>query len=101
MRLARASACLPSCFMYSENGHPARAGRVLVVEDDGDLREVMAGALTGDGHVVVEAADGAAALDALADASFDLVLLDIGLGPGPDGVEVCRRLRGAGGDAHV
>ena len=74
---------------------------MLVVEDDADLREVMAGALAGDGHDVVEAADGRAALDALAAQTFDLVLLDVGLGPGPDGVEVCRRLRGAGEAAHV
>jgi DNA-binding response OmpR family regulator len=87
--------------MNAPNGHGSLAGRVLVVEDDADLREVMAGALTGDGHAVVEAADGLAALDALAGQSFDLVLLDIGLGHGPDGVEVCRRLRRAGEDAHV
>jgi DNA-binding response OmpR family regulator len=87
--------------MHSENGHGSLGGRVLVVEDDTDLREVMAGALSGDGHVVVEAADGRAALDALGAAHFDLVLLDIGLGLGPDGVEVCRRLRDAGDDAHV
>jgi CheY-like chemotaxis protein len=79
--------------MFGDNGHGALGGRVLVVEDDADLREVMAGALAGDGHQVVEAADGRAALDALAAQSFDLVLLDVGLGPGPDGVEVCRRLR--------
>ena len=87
--------------MFGDNGHGALGGRVLVVEDDADLREVMAGALSGDGHDVVEAADGRAALDALAAQSFDLVLLDVGLGPGPDGVEVCRRLRGAGEAAHV
>jgi DNA-binding response OmpR family regulator len=87
--------------MLPDHGHASPAGRVLVVEDDADLREVMAGALSGDGHVVVEAADGRTALDALAEESFDLVLLDVALGPGPDGVEVCRRLRGAGGDAHV
>ena len=87
--------------MFGDNGHGALGGRVLVVEDDADLREVMAGALAGDGHVVVEAADGRAALDALAAQTFDLVLLDVGLGPGPDGVEVCRRLRGAGEAAHV
>jgi DNA-binding response OmpR family regulator len=87
--------------MVGENGHGSFEGRVLVVEDDTDLREVMAGALAGDGHVVVEAADGHAALDALAAQTFDLVLLDIGLGAGPDGVEVCRRLRGAGEAAHV
>ena len=67
--------------MFGDNGHGALGGRVLVVEDDADLREVMAGALTADGHVVVEAADGRAALDALAAQTFDLVLLDVGLGP--------------------
>jgi DNA-binding response OmpR family regulator len=76
-------------------------GRVLVVEDDADVREVMADALASDGHDVVVAADGRAALDELAGQPFDLVLLDIALGPGPDGVEVCRRLRAAGDDAHV
>ena len=74
--------------MFGDTGHGALGGRVLVVEDDEDLREVMAGALSGDGHVVVEASDGRAALDALAAQTFDLVLLDVGLGPGPDGVEV-------------
>jgi DNA-binding response OmpR family regulator len=87
--------------MHADNGHGSLEGQVLVVEDDTDLREVMAGALAGDGHVVVEAADGRAALDALATHRFDLVLLDISLGLGPDGVEVCRRLRDAGDDAHV
>jgi DNA-binding response OmpR family regulator len=74
---------------------------VLVVEDDADVREVMADALAADGHDVVVAPDGRAALDELAGQPFDLVLLDIALGPGPDGVEVCRRLRSAGDDAHV
>jgi DNA-binding response OmpR family regulator len=87
--------------MHAENGRRSPEGRVLVVEDDADLREVMAGALAGDGHTVVEAADGACALDTLAAQTFDLVLLDVGLGHGPDGVEVCRRLRRAGDDAHV
>jgi DNA-binding response OmpR family regulator len=76
-------------------------GRVLVVEDDADVREVMADALAADGHDVIVAADGRAALDELAGRRFDLILLDIALGPGPDGVEVCRRLRSAGDDAHV
>jgi DNA-binding response OmpR family regulator len=87
--------------MPAADGPGSPEGRVLVVEDDADLREVMAGALSADGHTVVEAADGRSALDALAEAEFDLVLLDISLGPGPDGVEVCRRLRRAGDDAHV
>jgi DNA-binding response OmpR family regulator len=70
--------------------------RILVVEDDADLREAMAAALAADGHHVDAAADGTAALDALAADQHDVVLLDIALGAGPDGVEVCRRLRHAG-----
>jgi DNA-binding response OmpR family regulator len=76
-------------------------GELLLVEDDDELREVMAGALAADGHRVVEAADGRAALEALAERSFDLLILDLALGPGPDGIEVCRRLRHAGADLHV
>jgi len=90
--------------MQGDTGHATdrRVGRVLVVEDDDDLREVMTGALAADGHDVVEAGHGAAALDALAEHPFDLLVLDIGLGPGPDGVDVCRRLRAAGyDDLHV
>jgi len=71
------------------------------VEDDDELRAVMAEALVADGHDVVQAADGRAALDALAARSFDLLVLDLALGPGPDGIEVCRRLRHAGADLHV
>ncbi|MEA2382601.1 MAG: hypothetical protein QOH72_2572 [Solirubrobacteraceae bacterium] len=80
---------------------PPHVGDLLLVEDDDELREVMAGALAADGHRVVEAADGRAALDALGERSFDLLVLDLGLGAGPDGIEVCRRLRHAGADLHV
>jgi DNA-binding response OmpR family regulator len=76
-------------------------GDLLLVEDDDELREVMADALSADGHRVIEAADGRAALDALAERSFDLLILDLALGPGPDGIEVCRRVRRAGADLHV
>ena len=79
-----------------------RLGRGLVVEDDEDLRDVMTGALAADGHHVAAAADAEQAITQLVEHPFDLVLLDIGLGPGPDGIEVCRRMRGAGLDAvHV
>lgn len=75
--------------------------RILLVEDEGDLREVLAAALAADGHDVLGVADGTAALDALAEGEFDLMLLDIALGDGPDGVEVCRRLRRADSDLYV
>jgi DNA-binding response OmpR family regulator len=79
----------------------AMDARILLVEDDADLREAMAAALAADGHRVDEAGDGGAALEALADAGHDLVLLDVALGAGPDGVEICRRLRHADPDLYV
>jgi len=75
--------------------------RILVVEDDTDLRAAMADALTADGLEVQVAADGLQALDALARDAPRLVLLDIGLGAGLDGIEVCRRLRRGDADTYV
>ena len=67
--------------------------QILLVEDDAALRTVIAEGLSADGHDVESAANGAAAIRALAERPPDLLLLDIGLGPGADGVEICRRLR--------
>ena len=75
--------------------------RILLAEDDDDLREAMVGALIADGHRVDDAANGTAALDAAADATYDMVVLDVALGAGPDGIEVCRRLRRLDGDTYV
>jgi DNA-binding response OmpR family regulator len=75
--------------------------RILLVEDDRDLRATMSAALASDGHAVDEAADGGAALDRLAEHAYDVVLLDVGLGGPPDGVEVCRRLRAADTDIYI
>ncbi|MBW8481763.1 response regulator transcription factor [Actinomadura parmotrematis] len=72
----------------------AAAGRVLVVDDDPTVAEVVARYLTRDGHAVECLADGRRALArALADPP-DLVVLDLML-PGLGGLEVCRRLRAA------
>ncbi|NJQ01649.1 response regulator transcription factor [Streptomyces zingiberis] len=69
--------------------------RVLVVDDDPTVAEVVTGYLERDGHVVDRAADGPSAL-ARADARRpDLVLLDLML-PGMDGLTVCRGLRERG-----
>ena len=51
--------------------------RILLVEDDADLRDVMAAALTADGHDVQTCADGRAALDALSEGAPEVVLLDV------------------------
>ena len=66
--------------------------RILVVEDDDDLRGILAGRFADAGYRVDEAATGPDALAAVEAALPDLVLLDVML-PGLDGVEVCRRLR--------
>ncbi len=65
---------------------------ILVVDDDPRLRELVRYTLDRAGFRVREAADGRAALDALAARLPDLVLLDVKM-PEVDGLEVCRRLR--------
>ena len=66
--------------------------RVLVVDDDHTVREVVVSYLRAAGHEVVETVDGETALAAVRDQPVDLVVLDLML-PGIDGLEVCRRLR--------
>ncbi len=66
--------------------------RVLVVDDDLTVREVVVSYLRAAGHDVTEAGDGAAALAEVAVSDPQLVVLDLML-PGVDGLEVCRRLR--------
>jgi DNA-binding response OmpR family regulator len=66
--------------------------RVLVVDDDLTVREVVVSYLRAHEHDVVEAADGETALRTMRDLPADLVVLDLML-PGIDGLELCRRLR--------
>ncbi|MBF9036398.1 response regulator [Rhodobacterales bacterium HKCCE2091] len=68
------------------------AGKILVVDDDPRLRELVRVALEGAGYGVLTAADGRAALTHEGRESPDLVVLDVGL-PEADGFEVCRRIR--------
>ncbi|KJK59468.1 hypothetical protein UK12_04165 [Saccharothrix sp. ST-888] len=77
-----------------------RPGRILVVDDDLTVAEVVAGYLTRAGHRVERVADGHAALAAVAAAPPDLIVLDLML-PGIDGLEVCRRLRATGHGAEL
>jgi DNA-binding response OmpR family regulator len=71
---------------------PVAASRVLVVDDDPTVSEVVRRYLERDGFIVESAADGPATLAAAAARPPDLVVLDLGL-PGLDGLEVCRQLR--------
>jgi two-component system response regulator MtrA len=66
--------------------------RILVVDDDTALAEMIGIVLRTEGFDPVFCADGAAAVDAFRAAQPDLVLLDLML-PGMDGIEVCSRIR--------
>jgi two-component system, OmpR family, response regulator MprA len=66
--------------------------RILVVDDDRSVREVLRRALTLGGYEVQVAEDGEQALELIVQAVPEAVVLDVGL-PGVDGLEVCRRLR--------
>jgi two-component system, OmpR family, alkaline phosphatase synthesis response regulator PhoP len=68
------------------------APRVLVVDDELNLVELVSRYLQHEGFTVFSAADGTVALDLVRAKRPDLVVLDLML-PGMDGVEVCRRLR--------
>ncbi|QNM62122.1 Histidine kinase/response regulator hybrid protein [Xanthomonas hortorum pv. vitians] len=84
-------------------GEVARAGgavapqRILLVEDDPTIAEVIVGLLRSQGHSVVHAPHGLAALTEAADNTFDLALLDLDL-PGLDGFALARQLRVFGYD---
>ena len=66
--------------------------RILVVDDDGHIRDVMRFTLQQGGFQVVEAKDGAEALSQFSAGGIDLVVLDIVM-PESDGLEVCRKIR--------
>jgi DNA-binding response OmpR family regulator len=74
--------------------------RILVVEDDDDLRQSVATALKEAGHVVEVAADGLTADERIGEGGLDAVVLDWML-PGMSGIEVCRRARDAGSAAAI
>lgn len=73
--------------------------RILVVEDETRIAEVVQSYLEREGHMVARAATGEDALDDFSRRRPDLVVLDLGL-PGISGEEVCRRIR-AGSDVPI
>ncbi len=76
-----------------ENGS---RGRVLVVDDDVALAEMLGIVLHGEGFEPVFCHDGAAAVQAFRDTHPDVILLDLML-PGMDGIDVCRAIRAESG----
>jgi len=89
---------LPAAGMSALHPEPLAAGsstgapRILIVDDHEVNRRILRAILSRGGYELLEAADGPAALAAVAQAPPDLVLLDVMM-PGMDGYQVCERLR--------
>lgn len=81
---------------------PAAAARILVVEDESKLADIMAKALVGQGYDVEVVGRGDDALSRLTqlDVTWSLVVLDRML-PGVDGITICERLRAADNDVPI
>ncbi len=79
--------------LNSEAGESDASLSILVVDDESDLREMLTRSFSREGHRVTAVGNGREAIDRASGEHFDIVLLDIALGPGPDGYEVCRTLR--------
>ncbi len=71
----------------------AAALKILVVDDEAELRELLSRSFSREGHEVVAVTDGREALAQAGGDGFDIVLLDVALGPGPSGYDVARELR--------
>jgi len=67
--------------------------KILVVDDEPQIRRLLKTGLTGYGFQVITAANGQEALTFAAQQAPDVIILDIALGAPPDGLEVCRQLR--------
>src|SRR5882724_1147623 len=69
--------------------------KILVVEDDAKMAELLRRGLAGQGHAIDVAADGIKGLEKAQASSFDAIVLDVML-PGMDGLHVAKRLRASG-----
>jgi len=75
------------------------SARILVVDDEPQIRRVMRTTLTSEGYIVSDARNGEEALERLREEKPDLILLDVNM-PGINGLETCRAIR-AGSDAAI
>ncbi len=66
--------------------------RILVVEDESDIRELISFTLTFSGYEVIGATNGEEALELAAEENFDLILLDVRM-PRLSGYDACRQMR--------
>ena len=88
---------MPNSEAGGEDFPPAPASapgqaRILVVDDEAEVREVLAKFLARDGHAVETSPDGAAALVRIEQEAYDLVITDLGM-PGVSGWEVARHVK--------
>jgi adenylate cyclase len=83
-----------------ESRETVQASAILIVDDNAANRDVLERRLTREGHTVVPAATGAAALALVAEREFDLVLLDL-IMPEMSGFEVLRRLKATEGTKDI
>ena len=90
-----ASACPTEATRITPGAARPPRGRVLVVEDDAAIRELLRLHLSLGGFEIGEAGDGRTALERARREAFDIVVLDVML-PGIDGVTLCRSLRAEG-----
>lgn len=86
------SPVLPGASDHPAGEAVAPSGHILVVDDDEDIRDLLAAYLAGNGFRVTTARDGASMRRALETGRHDLVVLDVML-PGEDGLALCRDLR--------
>ena len=77
-----------------------RSARILVVEDESAVREVLVDVLSGQGHEVVACEDGTSALAQVGGRPFDLALVDLSM-PGLSGWDVAKGLRAAQPDVPI
>lgn len=78
----------------------ASPSRILVVEDEESIRDIITTALSHQGHAVTETQHGRNALNVAIEDTFDLIVLDV-MVPGVSGFEVCKQLRDRGDTTPV
>jgi len=86
--------------MMENSRENTRSLRILVADDEDSIRFVLREALEGEGHLVEEARDGDAAIQALSAAEFDLAFVDIRM-PGITGLEVLDQIRTTGSTTAI